>query len=63
MNAPGAVLLVRFVTALGFRFGGKITGRYVDVGAAVSPGTLLARIDAQDLLLNTLGAQSQLAAV
>jgi multidrug efflux system membrane fusion protein len=52
----------RFETALGFRVGGKLVERYVDVGSEVKPGTLLARLDAQDLQLNTLSAQSQLAA-
>lgn len=52
----------RFETALGFRVGGKIVERYVDVGTEVKSGALLARLDAQDLQLNTLSAKSQLAA-
>jgi RND family efflux transporter MFP subunit len=52
----------RSESALGFRVGGKITERLVDVGAAVKAGTPLARIDARDLQLNAASAKSQLAA-
>jgi multidrug efflux system membrane fusion protein len=52
----------RSESALGFRVGGKIVERLVDVGASVKPGTLLARIDARDLQLNSAGMRSQLAA-
>ena len=52
----------RAESALGFRVGGKITERLVDVGAAVKAGTLLARIDARDLQLNSASVRSQLAA-
>src|SRR5262245_10284912 len=52
----------RHESALGFRIGGKIVERYVDVGARVQPGTVLARLDAQDVELNTLSVNSQLAA-
>ncbi len=51
----------RSESALGFRVGGKITQRLVDVGAAVKPGTPLARMDASDLQLNAAAAKSQLA--
>ncbi len=51
----------RSESALGFRVGGKITQRLVDVGAAVKPGTPLARMDAADLQLGAAAAKSQLA--
>ncbi len=52
----------RSESALGFRVGGKITERLVDVGAVVKAGAPLARIDARDLQLNSASARSQLAA-
>ena len=52
----------RSESALGFRVGGKITERLVDVGAVVKAGTPLARIDARDLQLNSASVRSQLAA-
>lgn len=51
----------RSESALGFRVGGKITERLVDVGAAVKAGTPLARMDARDLQLGAAAAKSQLA--
>lgn len=52
----------RSESALGFRVGGKIIERLVDVGAVVKAGTPLARIDARDLQLNSASVRSQLAA-
>lgn len=52
----------RAESALGFRVGGKITERLVDVGAVVKAGTPLARLDARDLQLNAASVRSQLAA-
>lgn len=52
----------RSESALGFRVGGKITARLVDVGAVVKPGTAIARIDARDLQLNSASVKSQMAA-
>ena len=52
----------RSESALGFRVGGKITERLVDVGAFVKPGMPLARMDARDLQLNAASVRSQLAA-
>ncbi len=52
----------RSESALGFRVGGKITERLVDVGASVKPGTPLARLDAHDLQLNSASVRSQVAA-
>lgn len=51
----------RSESALGFRVGGKITERLVDVGASVKAGTPLARMDARDLQLGAAAAKSQLA--
>lgn len=48
----------RIESRLGFRVGGKITDREVDVGALVKRGQVLARLDPQDLQL----AQAQTAA-
>lgn len=52
----------RSESALGFRLGGKITERLVDVGAVVKAGTPLSLVDARDLQLGSAGARSQLAA-
>ncbi len=52
----------RSESALGFRVGGKITERLVDVGAAITPGMPLARIDARDFQLNSAASRSQMAA-
>jgi RND family efflux transporter MFP subunit len=52
----------RSESALGFRVGGKITARLVDIGALVKVGTPLARIDASDLQLNSASIKSQMAA-
>lgn len=52
----------RSESALGFRVGGKIIARLVDVGAVVKRGTPLARIDPRDLQLNASSVNSQLAA-
>lgn len=47
---------------LAFRVGGKIAARLVDVGATVSTGQVLARLDPADLQLAASAAQAQLAA-
>jgi membrane fusion protein, multidrug efflux system len=47
---------------LGFRIGGKIISRQVDVGARVKKGALLARLDPRDAQLTAQSAQSQVAA-
>lgn len=52
----------RSESALGFRVGGKIIERLVDVGAAIKPGMSLARLDARDFQLNSAAARSQVAA-
>lgn len=45
----------RYESRLGFRVGGKLTGRHVEVGSTVKRGQLLMQLDPQDLQL----AQSQ----
>lgn len=50
----------RYETTLGFRVGGKLVGRAVDVGAHVKPGQVLATLDASDLELNLKAAQADL---
>lgn len=47
---------------LGFRVGGKITARLVDIGDRVEPGTVLARLDTSDLALTLKSAEANLAA-
>ncbi len=48
----------RAESRLGFRVGGKVTRRAVDVGQRVVAGQLLATLDAQDLLLGANAARS-----
>jgi len=47
---------------LGFRVGGKVTERLVDVGAKVAEGELLARLDSQDQQNALKAAQSEVTA-
>lgn len=47
---------------LGFRVGGKLVERPVDLGQRVKPGQLLARLDERDLSLGSQAAQAQVAA-
>lgn len=47
---------------LGFRVGGKITERLVDIGERVKPGDVLARLDAVDYQLAVSRAEADLAA-
>lgn len=47
---------------LGFRIGGKIVARLVDVGARVRKGQVLARLDPTDVALQAQAAAAQLAA-
>ena len=46
---------------LGFRVGGKVVARLVDIGDQVTPGTVLARLDTADLALSLKSAEAQLA--
>jgi RND family efflux transporter MFP subunit len=50
----------RFETPLGFRIGGKVVARLVDVGASVKAGDVLARLDPADSALSANAAQAQL---
>ncbi len=52
----------RYETALGFRIGGKIVERFVDVGDVVKAGSVLARLDPEDQKLNSQAVRSRLAA-
>ncbi|MCA3187350.1 MULTISPECIES: efflux RND transporter periplasmic adaptor subunit [unclassified Cupriavidus] len=49
----------RIESRLGFRVGGKISARLVDVGATVRKGQPLARLDPTDLALAESGARAQ----
>lgn len=52
----------RYESDLAFRVAGKIVERRVDVGAAVKPGQVLARLDPADAALALEAARAQLAA-
>ena len=52
----------RYESDLAFRIGGKVIERRVDVGAAVRPGQVLARLDPTDAGLNAEASRAQLAA-
>ena len=52
----------RYETALGFRVGGKLVERFVDVGDVVKAGSVLARLDPEDQKLNSQAVRSRLAA-
>ena len=52
----------RYEADLGFRIGGKLVARYVDVGARVKKGQALARIDPADVGLQAEAAKAQVAA-
>jgi multidrug efflux system membrane fusion protein len=52
----------RYESALGFRVGGKIRQRRVDVGTHVKAGDLIAELDPQDLHLQAGSARAALAA-
>lgn len=52
----------RTESRLGFRVGGKLVQRPVEVGQRVVPGQLLAQLDAQDLALVAQAAQAQIVA-
>ncbi len=52
----------RHETELGFRIGGKLTERGVDIGARVKKGQVVARIDPADVALQAQAAMAQVAA-
>lgn len=49
----------RYETLLGFRVGGKIAARLVDLGAVVKAGQALARLDGNDAALQVVQAEAQ----
>lgn len=51
----------RVESRLGFRVGGKIVRRHVELGQHVKAGQLIAQLDPQDLKLASEGARAQLA--
>ena len=53
-------VVARVTSQLGFRVGGKIVERKVDVGAAVKRGQVLMRLDPQDLQLSQAQARASL---
>ena len=53
-------VVARVTSQLGFRVGGKIVERKVDVGAAVTRGQVLMRLDPQDLQLSQAQARASL---
>jgi membrane fusion protein, multidrug efflux system len=66
-GAPDATVFAgeirpRYETDLGFRIGGKIVARDVDVGARVKKGQPLARLDPADVALQAEAATAQVAA-
>lgn len=58
-----AVIKPRREADLGFRVGGKMVARLVDVGARVDAGTTLARLDPSDLELQAQATEAQLVSV
>lgn len=58
-NAYSGEVRARRETVLGFRVGGKIVERLVDVGSVVVPGQPLARMDPADLALQSHQAEAQ----
>lgn len=61
-NLYSGDIKARYESALGFRVGGKIRQRRVDVGAHVKAGDLIAELDPQDLHLQAGSARAALAA-
>lgn len=57
-----AEIRARTESRLGFRVGGKLQSRLVNLGDAVKPGQVLAQLDAQDLRLGQEAARAALAA-
>jgi len=61
-NVYSGEVRARYENDLAFRVGGKVTARLVDVGATVTKGQSLARLDPQDAQLGVEAARSQRAA-
>ena len=58
-NIYSGEVRARYENDLAFRVAGKVTARLVDVGAAVTKGQSLARLDPQDAQLGVEAARSQ----
>ncbi|PWC31491.1 efflux RND transporter periplasmic adaptor subunit [Azospirillum sp. TSO35-2] len=56
-----AVIRPKVEADVGFRVGGKVTARLVEVGTRIEPGMPLARLDPTDLQLQIRASQAQLA--
>ncbi len=56
-----AVIRPRVEADVGFRVGGKVVARFVEVGARVEPGMALAKLDPADVQLQVRATQAQLA--
>jgi RND family efflux transporter MFP subunit len=56
------VVRARYETDLGFRVGGKMVARLVNVGDRVHAGDVIARLDPEDLRLQVESAEAELAA-
>ena len=56
------IVKARIESDLGFRVAGKIVQRFVDVGATVKPGDLIAKLDATDFQLALESQTAELAA-
>lgn len=61
-RAYAGTIRPRHEAAVGFRAGGRIQSREVDIGAHVAAGQVLARLDPTDLALATRSAAADLAA-
>src|SRR5258707_6131554 len=56
------VVRARYETDLGFRVAGKIVARLVNVGDRVRAGDVVARLDPQDLRLQSESAEAEISA-
>src|SRR5260370_1086108 len=56
------VVRARYETDLGFRVAGKVVARLVNVGDRVHVGDVIARLDPQDLKLQTESAEAEISA-
>lgn len=61
-NSYAGEIKARVESRLGFRVGGKLVARHVELGQKVRAGQLLAEVDAQDYRLSVDAAKAQLSA-
>ncbi|MDI1309624.1 MAG: efflux RND transporter periplasmic adaptor subunit [Methylotenera sp.] len=61
-NVFTGIVTARVQSDLGFRIGGKVTERFVDIGQAVKKGQPLLKLDPTDLNLSTTGLKASVAA-